>query len=59
MVASVAPLGAKFATEDWNEVRQMKNPDIPWANEVSAVDGGIPFLSTIGRARPAATDPHC
>ena len=39
---------------------------VPWgtqsrhgANEASAADGGVPLLSVIERARPAATDPHC
>jgi len=29
------------------------------ANQAGAVDGGIPILSVIAHARPAATDPHC
>lgn len=28
-------------------------------NQAGAVDGGIPLLSVFGRARPAASDPHC
>ena len=30
-----------------------------WHNEASTVDGGIPFLSHLERACPAATDSHC
>src|SRR5438552_1907016 len=32
--------------------------DMTWANEAGAEDAGIPVLSWIGRACPAASDPH-